>query len=109
MDINEIALTQLGLKDPFNDTITNIGNIPMPQGTKFVDLVNASGLPFTFYWGNSTFNSPKPCVLRIVPSEISIGAIDNSVNPAVPYDVPCSDFSLFSLFGIKAHPDHRPK
>jgi hypothetical protein len=107
--IQEIALTQLGLKDPANDTITNIGNIPMPQGTKFDDLVSASGLPFTFYWDKTSFNIPKPCVLRIVPSEITIGAIDNSVNPPAPYDVPCSDYSIFSLLGWHRHPDHRPK
>lgn len=103
MDINEIALTQLELQDPFNDEITNIGNIPIPSGTKFNDLVTA--MPHTFYWGKNTFGSLKPCMLRIVPESVTIGATTNSV----PYDVPCSDFTLFSLFGIKAHPNHRPK
>lgn len=103
MDFNEIALTQLELQDATNDIITNIGNIPMPQGTTFNDLVTA--MPHTFYWGTTSFGTLKPCMLRIVPEGVTIGATTNSV----PYDVPCSDFTLFSLFGIKAHPNHRPK
>ena len=101
--IQEIALTELGLNDAFNDEITNIGNIPMPSGTKFADLVAA--MPFTFAWVANSFGVEKPCMLRICPSPAIIGATTNSV----PYDVPCSDFTLFSLLGLKAHPVHRPK
>lgn len=101
--IEEIALTELGLNDALNDEITNIGNIPMPSGTKFDDL--ALQMPFTFAWVKNPFGTLKPCMLRIVPQPVIIGATSNSV----PYDVPCSDFTLFSLFGLKAHPDHRPK
>lgn len=103
MDINEIALTQLELQDPTNDEITNIGNIPMPSGTTFADL--ATQMPFTFMWVENTFGVPKPCMLRTVPSAVIIGATTNSV----PYDVPCSDFTIYDLFLFKAHPNHRPK
>ena len=103
MELNEIALTQLELQDPTNDIITNVGNIPMPQGTTFNDLVIA--MPHTFYWGKTSFGLPKPCMLRIVPESVTIGASTNSV----PYDVPCNDFTLFSLFVLHRHPDHRPK
>jgi len=100
---NEIAYTELGLNDATNDEITNIGNIPMPSGTTFADL--AIQMPFTFMWVDNTFGEAKPCMLRTVPSAVIIGATTNSV----PYDVPCSDFTLFSLFGLHRHPDHRPK
>jgi hypothetical protein len=105
--IQEIALTQLDFNDVANDEITNIGNIPMPSGTKFNDLVTA--MPHTFYWGKTSFGKSIPCMLRIVPEAVIIGAVDNSVNPPVPYDVPCSDFTIYDLFLFKAHPNNRPK
>jgi hypothetical protein len=101
--IQEIALTELGLNDAANDEITNIGNIPMPSGTKFADLVTA--MPFTYAWVENSFGKLKPCMLRICPSEVTIGATSNSV----PYDVPCSDFTIYDLFLFKAHPNNRPK
>jgi hypothetical protein len=102
--IQEIALTQLEFTDVFNDTITNIGNIPMPQGTKFNDLVTA--MPHTFYWGENSFGGLRPCMLRICPSPVVIGAINAGFTP---YDVPCSDFTIYDLFLFKAHPNNRPK
>jgi hypothetical protein len=101
--IQEIALTELGLNDAFNDEITNIGNIPMPSGTKFADLVAA--MPHTYAWVANSFGVEKPCMLRICPSPVIIGATTNSV----PYDVPCSDFTIYDLFLFKAHPNNRPK
>jgi hypothetical protein len=101
--IQEIALTELGLNDAINDEITNIGNIPMPSGTKFNDLVAA--MPHTYTWVANSFGVLKPCMLRIVPEHVIIGATSNSV----PYDVPCSDFTIYDLFLFKAHPNNRPK
>jgi hypothetical protein len=101
--IQEIALTQLEFTDVFNDTITNVGNIPMPQGTTFDDLTVQ--MPFTFAWVQNSFGSPRPCMLRICPSSVTIGAINNGT----PYDVPCSDFTIYDLFLFKAHPNSRPK
>jgi hypothetical protein len=101
--IQEIALTQLQLSDVILDDIISIGNIPMPSGTKFDDLCQQ--MPFTFRWVEDTFGVPKPCMLRISPAPVTIVAATNSV----PYDVPCSDYSIFSLLGWHRHPDHRPK
>jgi hypothetical protein len=101
--IQEIALTELGLNDALNDEITNIGNIPMPSGTKFADLVSA--MPHTFYWGKTSFGKLIPCMLRIVPESVIIGATSNTV----PYEVECSDFTIYDLFLFKAHPNNRPK
>lgn len=101
--IHEIAITQLELSDVILDDITSIGNIPMPSGTKFDDLCNQ--MPFTFRWIENTFGVPKPCMLRISPAPVTIVATTNSV----PYDVPCSDFTIYDLFLFKAHPNNRPK
>jgi hypothetical protein len=101
--IQEIALTQLELSDVILDDIISIGNIPMPSGTKFDDLCQQ--MPHTFRWIENTYGVPRPCMLRIVPAPVTIVASTNSV----PYDVPCSDFTIYDLFLFKAHPNSRPK
>ena len=98
--IDEIAITQLDLQDIWNDTIVSI------NGETVNKTVNQlmQDRQYSFRIVDTSFANPKLCLVRISSSPFVVVASHNGV----PYDVPCSDFALFSLLGLRAHPVHRP-
>jgi len=99
--IQEIALTQLDLTDLWNDTIVSINGEAV--GKTYSQLLQDR--QYSFGVVDTSFAIPKACIVRISPSPFIVVASHNGT----PYDVPCSDYSIFSLLGWRRHPDHRPK
>lgn len=100
MQVNYSQLSPLST----TDIVTSVNGLAMPAQTTVADL--AVVMPSWFQSLPNSFGASKLCVARIDCTPMVISALDQF---NVPYDVPVEDFCVLFPFGVKTHPDTRPK
>lgn len=86
------------------DVVVSVNGLALPAQTTAANLPIV--MPSFFQWLPNSFGQIRLCVARIDCTPMVISALDQN---NAPYDVPVEDFCVLFPFGIKTHPDTRPK
>jgi hypothetical protein len=98
----QVQLSSVGFTT-INDPVTAINGVPMPQNTYAASLPTL--FPQTFFFEQNTLGQSRVCCARIDGQPLTIEAIDG----VTPYNPVVENYSILFPFGIKTHPEHRPK